>query len=137
MIPAPRTNARGVTEAALHFIGERDRGDQFFARRAGTFRDCERSRNVVARMRRLFRKIGVAVIKIPNESAIRERGPVRRRLMVGADDCRSIPRRKFRRNLARDSARLFVPSTDRATERIDHSPFYFVNDLLRKTFETK
>ena len=86
MIPTARANAGGVAETALHFVGERDRGDQFAAIRADALRDRERGGDVIARVRRLFRKIGVVVIEIANATAGRERRPIRRRLVIGADD---------------------------------------------------
>ena len=56
-------------------------------------------------------------------------------LCVCADNRRAILRRKIRRDLARDHARLFVPGPERAAERIDHAPFHLVNDVLGKIFE--
>src|SRR5437879_7929606 len=51
MIPAARANARGIAKTALHFISERDRGDQLSPIRAGTLGDRQSCRNVIARMR--------------------------------------------------------------------------------------
>ena len=55
--------------------------------------------------------------------------------MVRPDDGRSIPSGKFGRNLARDFTWLFVPRSDRAPERIDQPPLYFVDHLFRKVLE--
>ena len=108
MIPSPGPNARRIAEAALHFVGERDRSDQFRPGRAEAFRDRQRGGNIVARMRRFLRQIGIVVIEIANATPIRERSPVRWRLMTGTDNCRASFRRKLRRNLARNPAGLFL-----------------------------
>src|SRR5689334_16847840 len=57
MIPTTRANTGGVAKSTLHFVSERNRGDQILPRRADAFSDRERCRNIVARMRRLFGKI--------------------------------------------------------------------------------
>ena len=82
MIPTARPDAGRVAEAALHFIGERDRGDQIAAIRAHALGDGERRGNVVARVRRFFGKISVVVIEIADATAGRKRRPIRRRLVI-------------------------------------------------------
>ncbi len=135
MIPSSRANAGRVAKSALHFVSDRRGGDRFLTARADTFGNRKNRREIIARMRRLFGKVGVVVIEIANATAVRECSPIRRRFVVRPDDCRSILRRKIRRDFARDRARLFVPGADRAAERIDHAPFHFVNDVLGKIFE--
>jgi len=61
VIPTRAENTGGIAEAALHFIGQRNRRNKF-APVAPTFRRRERRRDV-SWMRRLFRKISVVVIK--------------------------------------------------------------------------
>jgi len=109
--------------------------DQFRATCTDAFRRRQRSGNIVARMRGLFRQIGIVVVEIANAGCIRECCPVRRRFVICADDCRSMLRRKFRNNFSRDRARLLIPRTERATERVEHAPLDFVNNFLRKIFE--
>ena len=129
MIPTARADAGGVAKTALHFVSERDRGDQLAAVRADALRDRERGGDVVARMRRFFRKIGVVVIEIANAAAGRERRPIGRCLVIGADDRAAIFRRKIGGDFARDHARLFVPRPERAAERIDHAALHLVHDF--------
>src|SRR5437763_14692663 len=114
MIPPARANARRIAKAALHFVSERNRSDQFRPGRAEAFRDRQRGGNIVARMRRFLRQIGIVVIKIANGTAVRECCPVRWRLMTGTDNCRSSLRRKLRCNLARTPAGLFLPRSEPA-----------------------
>ncbi len=114
VVPAPRANARGIAQPALHFVGKRDRCDQFASIRANTLRHRQRGGNVVTRMRRLLRQISVVVIEIANAASIRERRPIRRRFMFRPDDCRSYRRRKIGCDFSRDRAGFFIPRTQRA-----------------------
>ena len=134
MIPAARPDAGRVAEAALHFIGERDRGDQIAAIRADALRDGERRGDVVARVRRFFGKISVVVIEIANATAGRERRPIRRRLVIGADNGAAVFRRKIGSDFARDRARLFVPCAERAAKRINHPPLHLVHHFRCEIF---
>ncbi len=120
VIPAARANAGGVAKTALHFVGQRDRGDQLATIRAHAFGDRERRGDVVARMRRFFRKIGVVVIEIANATAGRERRPVRRRLMIGADDGRAVSWPKNPTRLCARS-RTALRSRRRARSRTNRS----------------
>src|SRR5437867_8848375 len=88
-------------------------------------------------MRRFLRKIGVVVIQITDTTAGRERRPIRRRLVVRADNGRTMFRRKFRRDFTRNPAGLFVPCAQRTAYRIDYSPSYFVHSFSREIFETQ
>src|SRR5438034_11819263 len=121
MIPSPGPNTRCITETALHFVGQRDRSDQLRAGRADAFCDGQRGGNIVARMGRFLRQIGIVVIEIANGTAVREYCPVRWRLMIGTDNCRSSFRRKLRRNLALNPAVLFLPRPERAAYRVTHT----------------
>src|SRR5260370_34438426 len=114
MIPAPRANAGGVAEPALHFISKRDCSDQFASAGAHAFRHSKRRSNVVTRMRRLLRQISVVIIEIADATAIRERRPVWRRFVIRADDGRSVFRRTIRRNFSLDRALLFLPRSQPA-----------------------
>src|SRR5205807_10305044 len=82
-------------------------------------------------------KIGIVVIKITDTTTGRERRPIRRRLMMRADNGRTMFCGKFRRDFPRDSARLFTPCTEGATDRIDDAPPHFVYGFTRQIFETK
>ena len=134
MIPAARANARGVTKAALHFVGERDRGDQLLPIRTHALGYCQRGGDVIARVRRFLGKIRVVVIEIANATAGRESGPVRRRLMIGTDDGGAVFGREVGSDVARDHARLLVPGAERAAEGIDHPPFHLVHHFGREIF---
>ena len=115
MVPAARANTRRIAETALHFIRDCRRQNDLLARCADALGRREHSGKIVARMGRFFRQIGVVVIEITNAAAIRERGPIRRRLVRRADDCRAVFRRKFRNHRPRNRARLFVPRAERAS----------------------
>ena len=129
MIPTARANAGGVAKATLHFVSKRDRGDQLATVRTYALRHRERGGDVIARVGRFFRKIGVVVIEIADATAGREGSPIRRRLVIGADDSAAIFCRKIRRDFTRNHARLFVPGPEGATERVDHAAFHLVHDL--------
>src|SRR5205823_8371088 len=89
MIPSAHTNARRVTKPALHLVSDRRGTDCLLAARADALRKRKDRGKIVARMRRLFGEIRVVIIEIANATSVRERGPVRRRLMRRSDDCRS------------------------------------------------
>src|SRR2546423_1791053 len=102
MIPAARANAGGVAKAALHFVSERDRGDQLATVCSHAFGHGESGGDVVARMRRFLRKIGVVVVEIANAASSRECRPIRWRLVIGPDDGGTVLCRKIRGDLPRD-----------------------------------
>src|SRR6266550_964870 len=137
MVPAARANTRGIAKSALHFVRKRDRGNQFAAACAHAFRHRQRCGNIIARMGRLFRKISIVVIEIANTTAVRECGPVRRRLVIRADDCRSVFRREIGSDFSCNDARLFVPRTKCATQRVNDASFYFVYDFFGKIFKSE
>src|SRR5437764_114873 len=114
MIPSPRANTGGVTQPALHFVGNRRSGDRFLSGRADAFRHRKYSSQIIAWMGRLLRKISVVVVKIANATAGGEGSPIRRRFLGRADDGRSLFRRKIRSDFARDDARFFVPGANSA-----------------------
>src|ERR1043166_2899758 len=116
MIPSACTNARSVTKPALHFVSDRRGEDYFLAGCANAFGNGKNPGEIIARMRRLLGKISVVVIEIANATSVRERGPVRRRFMVRADDCRSCFGRKIEGHLARDRAGFLVPGANRAAQ---------------------
>src|SRR5947199_3539579 len=88
-------------------------------------------------MGRLFPQIRIVVIEIANATAVRESGPVRRRLVIRADDCRSVFRREIGSDVSRNDARLFVPCTKCATQRVNDASFYFVHDFFGKIFKSE
>src|SRR3954447_17022437 len=88
-------------------------------------------------MGRLFRKISIVVIKIANATAVRECSPVRRGLVIRADDCRSVFRREIGSDVPRDDARLFIPRTKCATQRVNDASFYLVYDFFGKVFKSE
>src|SRR5438552_3736380 len=88
-------------------------------------------------MGRLFRQIRIVVIEIANATAVRESGPVRRRLVIRADDCRSMFRSEIATDVPRNDARLFVPRTKCATQRVKDASFYFVYDFFGKIFKSE
>src|SRR5205085_11249344 len=114
MVPAARSNASRVAQTTLDFIGERDGGDQLASACAYAFRRRQRSRNIIAWMRRFLRKVGVVIIEVANGTAVGECRPIRRRLVIRADDYGSMFRRKIRGNFSRNRARLFFPRAQRA-----------------------
>src|SRR5207253_4645706 len=116
-----------VAKTALHLVSQRDCRDEFLTSRANAFRSRKCRRNIITRMRRFFRQISVIEIEVTNATARRERSPVRRSLMRRSDNCRSILRRKFRRDFSRDRARLFIPRSQRATKRIGYAAPHFVH----------
>ena len=137
MIPATRADTRGIAKSALHFVSKRDRGNQFAAACTHAFRRSQRRGNIIARMCRLFRQIRIVVIEIADSAAVRECGPVRRCLVIRADDCRSVFRRKIGSDFSRNDARLFVPRAQCATQRVNHAPFHFVHDFFGKILKPK
>src|SRR5437667_11736440 len=88
-------------------------------------------------MGRLFRQIRIVVIEIANATAVRDSGPVRRRLVIRADDCRSVFRREIGSDVSRNDARLFVPRTNCATQRVQYASFYFVSDFAGTIFKSE
>src|SRR5436305_8933842 len=116
MIPATRANARGVAQAALHLVSERSRGDEFAPAGTEAFRDREGGRDIVARMRRFLRKVSIIVIEVANAAAVRESGPIGRRLVARPDNCRSLLRRKIRGDFARNLARFLIPGPEGAAD---------------------
>src|SRR5204862_8340911 len=82
-------------------------------------------------------QIRIVVIKIPDATAIGECGPVRRRLVLGADDCRSVFRGEIGSDVSRNDARLFVPRTKCATQRVKDASVYFVYDFFGKIFKSE
>ena len=127
MVPAACADAGGITKSTLHFVGQCNRRDQLRATCTDAFRRRQRSGNIVARMRGLFRQIGIVVVEIANAACIRECCPVWRCLVVRPDNCRSSFCRKFRGDLSRDRTRLLIPRTERATERVEHAALDFVS----------
>ena len=134
MVPAARANAGGVAKATLDFVSERDCRDKLSPIRTDTLGDRERSRNIVARMRRFLRQISVVVIEVADATAIRKRRPVRRRLVSSAKDCRSLFGRKIRSDFSRNRTWLFLPCSQRAAQRINDAPFDFVHNVFGKIF---
>src|SRR4029077_7696198 len=88
-------------------------------------------------MRRLFRQIRVVKIEIANATAVGECRPVRRRLVIGAKDRGSVFRREISRYSSRARKRFFLPCAERAAQGIDHAPFHFVHDFLRKILKSQ
>ena len=132
MIPTARPDAGRVAEAALHFIGERDRSDQIAATGADALRDGERRGDVVTRVRRFFGKIGVVVIEIADATAGRKRRPIGRCLVIGADNGAAVFRLKIGGDFTRDRARFFVPCAECAAKRINHPPLHLMDNFRRE-----
>src|SRR5438094_8374308 len=88
-------------------------------------------------MRRFLRKIGVVVIEITDTTAGRKRRPIRRCLVVRADNGRAMFRRKFRCDFPRNPAGLFVPCAQGATDRVDYPALHFTYSFARQIFETQ
>src|SRR5437016_14536145 len=88
-------------------------------------------------MRRFLRQIGIVVIEITDTTASRERRPIRRCLVVRADNGRTMFRRKLRRDFPRNPAGLFVPCAQRTTYGIDYSPSHLVPSFARWIAETQ
>src|SRR5205085_9026167 len=95
MIPTPGTDAGRVTQAALHFIGERNCRDGIASTRTHTLRYRQDCGNVVARMRRFFGKISVVVIEIADTTSRCERRPIGWRLTMSADNVPAMLPGKF------------------------------------------
>ena len=135
MIPTARTNAGCIAQTALHFIGDRGRQNHLFPVGPEAFTDGQNRGEVIARMSRLFREIGVVVVEITDATTGRESGPIRRRLVISPDDGRAIFSGKIGGNLTGDPAGIFVPCSQRAAEGIKQAPFDLVDDIFPKVFE--
>src|SRR6266404_4006447 len=76
-------------------------------------------------------------MELANAAGNLQRYPIRRHLVVRADHGCALFCRKITSDLARNPAGLFPPGSKRAADRIDHSPFHFVDRLARKIFKAK
>src|SRR3954470_23099829 len=116
MIPSARTNASRVAEAALHFVSKCDGCDHFASTSTHAFCNGKCGGNVVAGMRGLFRQVRVVEIEIADGAAVRERRPVRWRLVIRAKDCRAAFGGELCGHSPRDHTRFFLPCAERAAE---------------------
>src|SRR5207247_1817831 len=72
--PGPVIPARArIAKAALYVVSQRNGSNQFGAARAYTFRHRQCSRNIIARMRWLFRQISIVIVEIADAAAVGER----------------------------------------------------------------
>src|SRR5262249_58162827 len=59
------------------------------------------------------------------------------RLVIRTNYCRSLTCKKMQSYISRNCARLFLPCSQRAAQRIDDAPFHLVHDLLGKILKSE
>ncbi len=102
VIPSVLADRGGVAHPALDFVSK-DRGrDQIAALGPGDLAHCEHGGEIVARMGRLERQIGVVVIEVAEEDAVGEGRQVGARLAASAEEARARFGRDPRRDTPRD-----------------------------------
>ena len=89
MVPSTRSQRGGVTEATLHFIGECNSQNDLLPGALIGLSNCQYCGNIVRRMGRLLREIGIVKIQISDEGAIGEGREVRECFVTGPPDGRS------------------------------------------------
>src|SRR6185503_2539258 len=114
VVPTTSADARGIAEPALDFVSQGDREDQFAPRRSFGFAYGEGGGDVIAGMRGLPGEISVVVVKVTNEAAIGEGGPIHGRAVGGPEQRRASLGRECRSHLSREHTRVGVPRAEGA-----------------------
>ncbi len=86
MIPSSGSDAGGITQATLDFVGNRDSGNDLLPGGHFRFSKCEDSGNVVAGVRGLEGEVGIVVIEVTEKNPVGKGGHFRGGLVKGTDD---------------------------------------------------
>src|SRR5689334_7286008 len=84
MVPPAWSQRSRVAEPALDFVGKSDSLNDPFTGRTRSFSDGQNGCNVIRRMRRFLREVGIVEIEIADEGTIGKRGEVGERPVAGS-----------------------------------------------------
>src|SRR6476659_4197160 len=135
MIPAARTQCRGIAQSTLHLIGQGDRLNDAFSGCSHRLGDGKDGGDVVGRMRRFLGQVGIVEIEIPHQPSIGKRGQLWKGFVTGSPEGRTSRDRDPLGKLTGEAAGRCLPGTERAAYAVEHPSFDLMDDGLREIFK--
>lgn len=137
MVPPSRPECCCIAQPTLNLIGQDDGENHPFACRMSHFSRGKNGGNIVGRMCRLLREIGVVEIEVSHQRPVGEGREVRRCLVSRAPHRCTAGDTHELGDLARNPARKSTPRAEGATQTIEYPALDLVNDLPGKIVVTK
>lgn len=136
MIEALVADRSGIAQSDVDLVGDSERGEQIGPTRLPHLRCCQDCAEIVGWMARLTgRYIAVHEIKVPAESAIVERGAVRRGA-TASDERGQRTTAKFGDETANRRDRRRIQRCDGYTNRIQHANFELLQRPLAQILQS-
>lgn len=111
--------------------GEHDGFYDAFTGRMDGLADRKNGWNIIGRMRRLFRKIGIVEIKIPYQPAVGESRKIGQSFVTGTPHRGALRHLDGLGNQAGNPAGRGIPRCECATKTVERAPFDFVHNGIR------